>query len=128
MEFVDSLFIGYGSSESVFQARGEGADTNLKWTLPVRSLHFSKGNISRALFECPTAISFLLPAIKRNRNSTMEWYFLGGWRRGAAYDESFKYCRSRCVRKQNNDNHWFSPGKKDRIQVLDLALLISGWI
>lgn len=50
-------FVGPPMSESVFQAVGEGADVNLRWPLPVRSLHFSKGNIIRALCECPNAVS-----------------------------------------------------------------------
>lgn len=51
LDFVDSLlFIGPVTSESVFQAVGEGAEINLRWPLPVRSLPFSKGNINRALF------------------------------------------------------------------------------
>lgn len=53
LEFVDSLLlIGPLMSESVFQAVGEDAEINLRWPLPVRSLHFSKGNINRASFEC----------------------------------------------------------------------------
>lgn len=59
---------------------------------------------------------------------TLLWsgiFFCGG----GDYDESFKYCRSQYVRKQNNDSHLFSPEKKKHsIQVLDLAILIHGWI
>lgn len=78
LEFVDSLlFIGPLLSESVSQTVGEGAEIHLGWPLPVKSLHFNKGNTNRALFECLNAISFLIPAIKRNRNSSMEWNFLG---------------------------------------------------
>lgn len=73
LDFVDSLlFISPLMSESLFQAVGEDAEIHLRWLLPVRSLHFSKGNINRALFECLIAISFLVAATKRNRNSHME--------------------------------------------------------
>lgn len=54
-------------SESVFQAMGEDAETNVRWPLPARSLHFRKGNTYRALLECLAAISFLVSAIRRNR-------------------------------------------------------------
>lgn len=37
-------------SVSIFQAGGgEDAEINLRWLLPVRSLHFNKGNISKVL-------------------------------------------------------------------------------
>lgn len=63
LEFVDSwLSTGPLMSESVFQAMGEDAEINLRWPLPARSLHFSKGNTYRVLLECLAAISFLVPA------------------------------------------------------------------
>lgn len=45
-------------SESVFQEVEEDAEINWRWSLPVRSLHFSKGNSNKAL----SVYFFLIPS------------------------------------------------------------------
>lgn len=56
-------------SESVFGEVGEDVEINLRWSLPMTSLHLSKESINRTLF---VSISFLFPAIRRNMSSSME--------------------------------------------------------
>lgn len=56
-------------SESVFWEVGEDVEVNLRWSLPVTSLHLSKENINRTLF---VSMSFLFPAIRKNTSSSME--------------------------------------------------------
>ena len=56
-------------SESVFREVGEDVEINLRWSLPMTSLHLSKENINRTLF---VSISVLFPAIRRNMSSSME--------------------------------------------------------
>lgn len=45
-------------SESVFQEVEEDAEINWRWSLPVRRLHFSKGNSNKAL----SVYFFLIPS------------------------------------------------------------------
>jgi hypothetical protein len=65
--------------------------------------HFSKGNIERASFECPPAVSVMFPAIRRNASFSMD-----GCVQGRRLDASLKCPRSHYGRKLNDNSYLFS--------------------